>query len=234
MRGRDLAMRGRMRAASGSWAPLAQLSPAHGWDVSTNTGADASIITEVVDRGLATARNLTPQAGTMEPLLKLAIQNGKNAALFDGSNDKLVTAAFAASMAQPFWVFWVGQAVTGTADRYFDSTNRALFGNQAGAAYEMYAGAGVITGGTPDSSWHCFACYFNGASSEVWRDDVSIITGSPGTNALGDFIVGTDVANGAALAGYLGEAWCVAGANVTAQKRSDFYTRYAKPKWGLL
>jgi hypothetical protein len=217
------------------WSPLAQLAPVHGWDVKRNTGSDGSQIAVVSDLGSATARDLTPLAATKEPLLKLAFVNGKNVALFDGSNDSLFTAvSFAVAVAQPFYVFGLWQCPTGAAARrFFDSTNRCLFGVNSGGVYEMYAGTAVLSGGTHDASPHWFVVLFDGANSKVWRDDLQIITGNPGTAALDNFYVGSDNSGAVPHNGYFGEAWVAAGASVTAAKRSQSYTLYGKPTWGL-
>jgi hypothetical protein len=217
------------------WSPILQLSALHGWDVKQNVGAADSPITSVAHLGSASGANLTPLAGTKEPLLKLAFVNGKNVALYDGINDSLFTASsFAVAVAQPFWVFGLWQCPTGvTARRFFDSTNRALFGVNAAGAYEMYAGTTILTGGTHDASPHWFACLFDGASSQVWRDEVSIITGNPGAATLGDIYVGSDQTGAVQHNGYFGDAWVAAGASVNAAKRSQSYTLYAKPTYAL-
>jgi hypothetical protein len=60
---------------------------------------------------------------------------------------------------------------------------------------ETYAGGGGNAGGTvvPDA-WHLHVAIFNGASSDLLADNVSLGTGNPGTDGPNGLRIGTNAA----------------------------------------
>jgi hypothetical protein len=81
-----------------------------------------------------------------------------------------------------WWAVWKGDDLNGS--RFWDVTSR-MFVTHNAANYDMYNGAGPVTGGTSDTSKHYFVAIFNGASSLLRRDGVQIISGNAGSTATG-------------------------------------------------
>lgn len=133
------------------------LSTAASFDPSQIAGLflwlDASKITGLADGAAvgswtdASGNGHTATAtGNARPTYKTNIVGGRPVVRFDGSNDTLVTAAYAANLAQPCTYVVVEQHTTTAANLYafdgIDTTNRqALFTKAAPAGWNFFAGS---------------------------------------------------------------------------------------------
>ena len=132
-------------------------------------------------------RDATQATSSQQPLYKASVAalNSKPAVKGDGSNDKLRTAAFAATVANPFTIVTVGH-VTSVGEHLHDgltSGDRAvLSATSTSNGWQIYNGAGVV-GGTHDSSAHLFVVTFTGTDTlEV--DGTEVASGDAGSHAL--------------------------------------------------
>jgi hypothetical protein len=169
---------------AGAWQYAALSSPAaftpasisglYAWyDASQIVGkVDGDAISQWDDLS-GNARHLLQATGSKQPLYKAAVQNGKPVVRFDGVDDDL-TAALAATLAQPFTIVVVGRASTGT------STNENFTASPSGNVFVAgrTGGGGVysIQGGTPftqisagrkENAFKLITAIFNGATSEI-------------------------------------------------------------------
>lgn len=119
----------------------------------------------------------------LRPILKLAVQNGRAAVEFDGTDDWLQELGLAVN--QPSTVFFVcrylntgvslATAVDGggqNSARFFLSTATQL-GVNAGASLLLAVNLGA---------WHVYRATFNGASSAAQVDGGTPVTGNAGAN----------------------------------------------------
>lgn len=247
---RSAGRRGSTAGGGAAWNPIVQLSALHGWDMSLQAGADASAFVTAADLVVganARALGLYGIGGTTAPKIRANAQNGRKMLEFIAAtpSDGIKTAAFAATLAQPFWHFVVSSAPAADAVRYWDSTQAGVarvLGGQSGGLLNFYAGSVTLQGSATDNNVHSYAYFLNGAASVLYRDNVSILTGNPGTNGMDGIVFGRDNAGAVAATMLLGESWlapsaATAGAAPSAgelARAMQFYTQYAKSKWGLV
>jgi hypothetical protein len=100
--------------------------------------------------------------------------------------------AFAANINQPNTVVAVARfGATSGAQALFDplgaggsTSGVRQFLRSSGTAHQIFAGT-VIGGGTLDTDFHIWHGNFSGASSQLFIDGVSVVTGNAGANPLG-------------------------------------------------
>lgn len=117
--------------------------------------------------------------------------NGKNVVDFP-DHSQMLTATF--NVPQPVTVF------AATASDTASAGNRQIVANRGSATiwvynnmWSLYAGGVLQSGTTLDTSPHVASAVFNGASSELWLDGVSILVGNPGTSGFPSGVyVGSD------------------------------------------
>lgn len=187
----------------GGFDPLT-LSPAAWWDFSdaSSVTLNSGNVSQINDKS-GNTQHITQGTASRQPLYSLAAQNGRNVAVFDGTNDTLSRNPF--GLAQPFTVFSVIK-VTGLAS---EGNIKLVWGSgsfpsqyvrttSGTGRWSSYGGANLnATSPVTDSNFHVLVSTFDGASSSIRLDGSDIVTGSLGAIALsGNFYVGSDGASG--------------------------------------
>lgn len=92
-----------------------------------------------------------------------------------------------------FSVYMVVNDSTDTNDYWFDgSTTRSFLQTSGTPEYHFFSGSSVISGTPTTDAAVIFRLRFDGASSSLFKDRVSISTGSAGTNGMnGIFLAAT-------------------------------------------
>ncbi len=179
---------------------------------------------------------------TKRPFLKLAANGigGRAALLFDGVNDSLQTAAFTAALSQPNTVYLVFKYANANAQYALVdgivAGSRHLFYNNTPAftKYQIYAGTTVTeTTGSINTSAHVAAVLFNGASSQLWVDNVSKVSGNAGANTLTGLTLGTAFdATSLPFPGLIAEVLIYNAAHSTQQRVN--VQNYLAGKYGIV
>jgi hypothetical protein len=138
---------------------------------SVNQGSDSHDIVQTTDAD--------------RPTLKTSVLNEKP--VFRFSSHYLV-GSYSSSVSQPVTMFLVTKldaAAVGDSSAYRpftseDGTNQHLFWKHTTKKWRMYAGNAIEGSASVDSDWHIFTLLFNGASSGMWIDGVSDISGNAG------------------------------------------------------
>jgi len=208
---------------SEEWTPASPtssggVSAEHWYRADQGTWQDAGITVadddaEVVGRWedlTANADHVNQTTAANKPILKLNIIYGHPVIRFDGSNDTLIgTYTNGGSMSQPITVFAVAvlSATADTVKHLIDGTatgHRPILrqSDEGAAGLWGIAAATSVVGGASDTNWNIWTALFNGASSQLWLNGVSELTGDAGTNDGAGLRVGT---NTSGLAGWLGD-----------------------------
>ena len=112
--------------------------------------------------------------------------------LFDGVNDCIDSSG--PGISQPFTFFVVGQSTdTGTSVRqFFDGITgaRSFFGKTGADLMRYWSSTHIYSTTTTGRLMHYYSGVVNGASTVIYKDAVSYITGNPGANGLGGVRVG--------------------------------------------
>lgn len=109
-----------------------------------------------------------------------------------------------ADQAQSFKLLLVCSAATGAAQRFLGRGAAATaqgLGVTAGNAYSLHYGAN-LNGSTSDANPHVLRATVNGASSQLWKDGSSILSGSASTGNQQRFLLGAGY-DGSAFGNYL-------------------------------
>jgi hypothetical protein len=157
--------------------------------------------------------DLTQGTANRRPVYKAATFNDRPAVEFDGSDDRLQTADYAAALSQPNTIVVVGEWITFTDD---DTSTVHLFdGKTAGrnmifpshtvalSPYRMFAGTTRAATASPVVGVPVLlVAIFNGASSELYENEVDIFSeASPGAQTLSGFTLGHRFTDTAAAIG---------------------------------
>ncbi len=115
-----------------------------------------------------------------------------------GGTKEFLRRTFSSPLAQPGTVFVVVRSQSTTdSGKIFDGVGSGRWLIQpSGGTWQIFAGSTVLSGGTADTNWHVFSLIFNGASSEVFVDGVSTITGNPGAANFDGITLGGDNGSG--------------------------------------
>lgn len=192
--------------------------------VSGTASADGDPVTTWQDQS-GNGRHASAATSAKRPTLKLAIQNGLPALLFDGVDDYL--AATVTTIAQPHTVAIVGKATGAGNQFYFDGANvtAAVTNATSTTAVRMYAGANLDKSGLTADAWRIILAEFNGASSKNYVNNLAAATGDAGSSATGTtlYLGAYGAGPSAFLNGYLGEVLVVPSI-LSSQQRSDLQT----------
>lgn len=159
----------------------------------TLNGSDVAAVADMA----STPHNLTQVVALEQPLyLPTGGPNGTPAVEHDGVDETLATVAF--TLNQPAHVFEVAKPHVAK-DGNYSSSMCGLGSSTSGWIYTIWAtsigihaGANLGTsGGSDNDQWSRWQFLFNGASSNITKNGVSLVTGDAGANAIGGFVVGT-------------------------------------------
>ncbi len=199
------------QAAAGG-DPIAGLSPYVWLDPEPLALANNDPVSSYTDAS-GNSRHATQATSALRPVFKTNVQNGLPALLF-GVDDALATAGFGVTLAQPLTVSIVCNIVgsgAGSGRWLFDgidATNRAAVFKNTDTTINPYAGSiGGFAQAEP-TGWHIWTTVFDGASSVIYKDGVSVGAASWGTNGLAGLTVGNRYSqvDGDGLDGYMGDA----------------------------
>lgn len=139
------------------------------------------------------AYNLVQAVTAAKPTLKLNILNGHP--VFRGDGGDWLSGTFSGgALSHPITIFIVAQIAAASVDDgttffYHDGIvagSRAALYKQGAAGADtdrMYGGA-TLTNGNSNGNWNIFTELFNGASSLLYKNGVSVASGNAGTNTL--------------------------------------------------
>lgn len=134
----------------------------------------------------------TQSTTTYRPILKSNAYNGQSYLLFDGVDDCIDSSG--PNISQPFTFFVVGQSTdTGTSVRqFFDGITgaRSFFGKTGADLMRYWSSTHIYSTETTGKLMHYYSGVVNGASTIIYKDALSYITGNPGANGLGGMRVG--------------------------------------------
>lgn len=131
----------------------------------------------------------------LRPVFKTGIVGNLPVVRFaQASTQWLATAAFGASLSQPNTIVLVASTTGPAGDHYvhdgLTTNNRHAFIYTA-QTVSTYAGTQITAGASVGTGPHIFTCFYNGASSSVFKDGVSYISGAAGANPLDGLTVGS-------------------------------------------
>ena len=213
-----------------AFSPL-DLSPTVWLDAS-----DTSTITEVGgavsqwDDKSGNGYDVAQPSAAGQPTTGTRTLNSLNVIDFDG-NDKLYTAS-GSNILQPNTVFFVFETDVNTLQYAFDSRSSSAARHYfiLDTTYGIESGT-LISGGTTDFDPHIARIVYNGASSSLFIDAVSTITGNTGPEQWELLGVGARRDGLAGFDGAIAELIVVNG-TLTAGEISDTET-YLANKWGI-
>jgi hypothetical protein len=174
------------------------------------------------------AEDPNPGSTDRRPTLITNVLNGLPGLLFNGS--KYLEAALV-TLTQPDTILMVMKlvAAAGANENVFDgmSGRQAIIITTA-PALAMYAGS-VQTDGAIDTSAHLVTFLANGASSNLRKDRVSVLSASPGANSItAGWRIGSNSSAGGFYNGYIME---LAGYNSMSTTDRDTVETYLRTKW---
>lgn len=203
---------------------------------STPATADADPVRRLNDRS-GNGNHLLAPADAQRPVVKAAIQNGLDALDFSLANSTIMTKAF--TLAQPCTAFLVGlmrtAGVSGVSEGVADggSFAGAALLSYAPTSTQMYAGSNLTdTTRAVLSVWECVTMLWNGASSQLWYNTTSLMTGNAGATSPGGFTVGGLSSGGNRFVDLRFGEYLVYDSNLSAANRNAVRD-YLISKWGL-
>jgi len=130
--------------------------------------------------------NAVQATAGFRPLLRTNLLNGRPVLRFDGLDDYLRTAAWAAALVQPYTVVLVARDAVPATSSAFWATENAAIGTTyraVGGFYRLFAGSNLISTTGVDAVTHVQTQVVT-TSSTLWLDGVSIAAGAAGANTL--------------------------------------------------
>ena len=175
--------------------------------------------------------NVTQGTGALQPATGIRTLNSLNVLDFDGST--YLQRASTPAVTQPNTIFMVVQTDVASGTLNFidgsGASNRQLirlrFSNWA-----MWAGS-FIQAGIGDTNPHIFRAVFDGSSSSLHVDAVSIVTGNAGANGLTGLTFGAAYTGGITLDGGIAEVIITNGILTADQIAAT--ESYLAAKWGI-
>ena len=155
----------------------------------TPTVADGDPVGGWADQS-GNGRHASQSTSSKRPTLKLNIQNGRSVVRGDGTDDGLQTAAFGATLSQPYTLFLVHKFnVLANNQNVLDGLtdpNRFYLARPANNAYDLYFGTGTPQFGTTTTNWRLLRVVAQGASTKYQFEGgaEATIASNPGTSPL--------------------------------------------------
>lgn len=231
---------GSVGADSNTVTPTAPLDPATilggqleaRWRASEITGlADGAAISQWDDES-GNANHLVQASGGLQPLYKTGINNGLPAVRFDGTDDELHVSL---TLTQPFAMFFVAKLTAASNPSHVrifakpqpGSTFSIHFGTGDPSLMTMQAGSALQSGfmSDPSADWHAWGFVFDGASSEMLKDNTSVVAGAAGSGGITSLYLGAD-AFGSGAADIQHQEVIVATGTLTSGQLDDLATYF--------
>lgn len=223
--------------SSAAFSPLSDSGLKAWYDMAMGATTGGGFITAIADQsGTGDAnKNLTKAggAGSVTYTASDAAYNNKSTLTLIGSGERFDGGLWAASLAQPFTIYAVGQATTG---RIYDGVagNRVILVNNAGP-WAIYGGAGFLNAPASTAANPAKICgVYNGVSSAIYTDatfNTPAATGSIGTDTLTRLSLGDMFGGAGALNGKIAAVIVSAGAHNAALRAQ--YAAYLSTRFGL-
>lgn len=175
----------------------------------------------------------TQSTGSRKPVLILGAQNGLPCVRFDGVNDYM-SLTFPFGVSQPCTYYLVAKMAS-TTGVFFSSSaetdpTRQRFMKFTGPVW-LYSAGSNISGGTPDTNLHQLSMAFAGASSVLYVDGTSTLTGNPSSGSQAGLTLGSSAAGGSLLASLDLMEFIMYRTSHAAEERA-ILQNYLKAKWG--
>lgn len=159
----------------------------------------------------AEINNMIQLIAGMRPLFITGVINGYPILRCDGVDD-FIGVVYGGLLAQPSTIFVIFRFTAGTDQTIFDGNDvgylnrNALYFDNAASKMTLFAGASVFMNTeTIPTPFALYSCYFNGASSELFKNAVSQGVGNAGADAAGGLIVGANAAGVGPMTGDVAE-----------------------------
>lgn len=210
--------------------------PVHGFwveDPSWTPPADGAAVDSWRNGGTAGGGNLT-SSGSNRPVYRAVapVSDGQSALQFTSASSQRMVVDIT-DLAQTYWIVALVSTggSNGAAERIvgIGANTGYGFGDNATNVYAINGGT-QITGGTSDSSAHCYVAKFAGASSTLHVDGVLRASGNAGTSSLTVLSVGAGNSSTSVFANYLNgfvHAVLIFDTDPTAQAEWDSFKAYA-------
>jgi len=160
------------------------------------------------------ASNVAQATGANQPLWVAthASYNGRPVLGFSSANDYMDSATFSSVLAQPSTFFVVGNfgtLVGGMGQAFFDATasgnrNLIFLRDVTPNTNAIFAGT-IVAGSNANANVHIFDTAINGASSNLFIDGTSDISGNANTQGLSSLRIGANITPGFFLTGNIAE-----------------------------
>ena len=148
----------------------------------SDNGVDPAQWTDMSGNG----RHAIQNTGANQPAIVTNVLNGRQVRRFDGTNDGMTGTM---TLSQPFTIITVAKHdVTGSTQSVFHGANCSL-GIQGGVGFFLYAGA-VISSAGSNTNFNINTHIFNGTSSAIFSDEVSLVSGNANTAGVANFSIG--------------------------------------------
>lgn len=200
----------------------------------TTPATDTSVVGHWADKS-DQGNNVTQSTTAFKPTYLTGIENGLPVIRFDGSDDRLASAAFAGgNLTQPTHIFAVAKisAIDGQRFLYdgIGASNRnAIFSLSAGGdKWAIFSGASV-NDTTATTDLLLFEALFNGASSTLTVNGTPFVSGDPGAQVLSGITVGASHSGAVPWIGDVDEVM-VYDAEISAVNIAKIET-YVADKW---
>lgn len=182
--------------------------------------------------------DLAQSTSAAKPTYRTNVVNGKPVVRFDGTDDTMVTAAFASELAQPNTIIAVALfATTATTNRMIcdglaAGKRHAMYSHlNSGGKWTFYAGTTEVNGSViATGAFHVVSAIYNGASSVLYLNGAQDATGNTGSNPLSGLRLGS-FAGAAFLNGDIAEILVYDSALSTADRES--VEEYLMEKYAL-
>jgi len=143
-----------------------------------------SNVTDWADQS-GNARDLAQATDSKRPTFNAGVLNGEAAIRFDGIDDFMTRAGV--DLAQPNTLYRVMRLITDADGQFFhdgaDSTKRHVAFTNNGF-FAFFAGSSITSTKAKDTLTHYSGGVYNGASSELFIDGVSVATGDINTQVF--------------------------------------------------
>lgn len=214
---------------SGAFTPLSL--PGLRWWYDASATASITVGSPNQVASVADQAGIAPALASPSGVISTGVEteNGLNALGFAPGVGPSITASTATS-AQPAYYFTViRMKTTGGPQNIFDNisggSGRNVLGDNGSGSWRMYGGS-ILDGGTQDTARHVLIATYNGASSDLSVDGVSVVSGNAGTNGLDSLKLGFSTDGWNFCEGFRSSGGVLGAGNLASA------LAYLKAKWG--